>query len=147
MDAIPALSRFARELLVPLSRDRFADSVHGGFHERLDAARNPVATGRKRLMVQARQLYLLSHAALLGDRSGAQAVEHGYNFLLRTYRDLRHGGWHFSATPSGEVLDPSKDLYGHAFLLFALAWLHRAFAVPGTVIPSRDRYAARVLRW
>ena len=138
MDAIPALSRFARGVLLPLSRDRFADPVHGGFHERLNSALAPVAIGRKRLMVQARQLYLLSHAALLGDRSGEQAAERGYDFLLHAYRDQGHGGWHFAATPSGEVLDPGKDLYGHAFLLFALAWLYRAFAAPGALAHAAE---------
>lgn len=129
-DALASLSRFAKGVLLPLCRDRFADAEHGGFHERLDAALLPVATGRKRLMVQARQLYVLSHAALLGDRSGGAAAERGYDFLLRHYRDGRHGGWFFAVSPSGEVVDPGKDLYGHAFLLFALAWLHRAFGAP-----------------
>ena len=133
MNAIGELSRFARSTLLPLCRDHFADPVHGGFHERLGANLMPVATGRKRLMVQARQLYVLSHAAVLGDRSGMAAADHGYEFLLRTYRDHLHGGWYFAATPEGEVLDGSKDLYGHAFLLFALAWLHRAFAAPGAM--------------
>ena len=138
MNAIPALSRFARSVLLPLCRDRFADPVHGGFHERLDAALAPVATGRKRLMVQARQLYLLSHAALLGDRSGERAAEGGYDFLRSAYHDQRQGGWHFAATPAGGVLDPGKDLYGHAFLLFALAWLHRAFACPDALTHAAD---------
>lgn len=138
MDAIPALSRFARRVLLPLGRDRFADPVHGGFHERLDAALVPVDAGRKRLMVQARQLYLLSHAAVLGDRSGEGAAERGYRFLLESYRDRRHGGWHFTTTPAGEVLDPRKDLYGQAFVLFALAWLHRAFAAPDALALAAD---------
>ncbi len=133
MNPIPLLSRFARGTLLPLSRDRFADLVQGGFHERLDQSSALVATGRKRLMVQARQLYVLSHAALLGDRSGQRAAERGYDFLLRSYRDHRHGGWYFSVTPAGDALDPGKDLYAHAFLLFALAWLHRAFAAPGAL--------------
>ena len=137
-DAIRHLSRFARSVLPSLSRDHFADPVYGGFHERLDRALVPVATGRKRLMVQARQLYVLSHAALLGDRSGDQAAQRGYDFLLRTYRDQDHGGWRFAATPEGEVLDPGKDLYGHAFLLFALAWLHRAFAAPDALLHAAE---------
>lgn len=133
MNPLSSLSHFARTTLLPLCRDRFVDPVHGGFHERLDAALAPVATGRKRLMVQARQLYVLSHAAVLGDRSGERAAEQGYDFLLRHYRDARDGGWYFAVTPTGDVLDSAKDLYGHAFLLFALAWLHRAFAAPGAL--------------
>ena len=129
-NGLSALSRFGMDVLLTLSRDRFADGVQGGCHERLDAALMPVATGRKRLMVQARQLYLLSHAALLGDRSGERTAERGYEFLRDCFLDRRQGGWYFAVTPEGDVLAPSKDLYGHAFVLFALAWLHRAFAVP-----------------
>ena len=138
MSAIGELSQFARNTLLSLCRDRFHDPVHGGFHERLDAGLMPVATGRKRLMVQARQLYVLSHAALLGDRSGEAAADQGYSFLLRVYRDSVRGGWYFASTPEGEVLDGTKDLYGHAFLLFALAWLHRAFSAPGAMALAAD---------
>ena len=130
LDAMGDLSRFARGTLLPLCRDHFFDPVHGGFHERLGPGLLPVPSGRKRLMVQARQLYVLSHAALLGDNSGVEAADRGYEFLLRTYRDRSHGGWYFSATPEGDALEQTKDLYGHAFLMFALAWLHRAFSAP-----------------
>lgn len=123
---------FALATLLPLCRDSFADPVHGGFHEQLTPDRQPAAIGSKRLMVQCRQLYVLSHAALLGDRSGAAAAERGYAFL-QNYRDRANGGWHFRATPDGAPMDRSKDLYGHAFLLFALAYLHRAFAAPNAL--------------
>ncbi len=125
----PDLPAYALEFLLPLCRDRFADAALGGFHERLDRAHNPLPMGGKRLMVQCRQLYVLSHAAALGERSGQNAAERGYAFLRR-YQDRARGGWYFRATEAGEPLDPAKDLYGHAFLLFALAWLHRAFAAP-----------------
>lgn len=138
MDSLVAFVSYARTVLLALCRDRFADARHGGFHERLDADLVPVATGRKRLMVQARNLYLLSHAALLGDTSGNRSVERGYDFLIRSYRDRNHGGWYFAVTPSGDVLDPSKDLYGHAFLLFSLAWLHRAFAAPDALTHAAE---------
>ena len=128
---VAAYRRFAFTTLLPLCRDRFADPVHGGFFEQLDPTTHaPVPLGTKRLMVQCRQLYVLAHAAVLGDTSGQRAAERGYDFLRRTYRDRRHGGWFFRATDAGEVTDRKKDLYGHAFVLFALAYLHRAFALP-----------------
>ena len=124
---------FALTTLLPLSRDRFADRVHGGFHEQLDAAHAPVPPGSKRLMVQCRQLYVLAHAALLGDASGQDAAERGYAFVRRTYADPAQGGWYFRASADGVPSDRSKDLYAHAFLLFALAYLHRAFAAPDAI--------------
>ena len=125
--------RFALETLLPLCRDRFADPLHGGFHEQLDYAHAPVPVGSKRLMVQCRQLYVLSHAAVMGDASGRDAAARGYDFLRRAYPDPVHGGWYFRAADHGAPVERGKDLYAHAFLLFALAWLHRGFAAPGAI--------------
>lgn len=132
--------RFAFATLLPLCRDRFADPVHGGFHEHLDSAHVPVPLGTKRLMVQCRQLYVLAHAALLGDASGSAVAERGYAFLRRAYPDPTDGGWFFRATVDGAPADRSKDLYGHAFLLFALAYLHRAFAAPDAIALASETY-------
>jgi mannose/cellobiose epimerase-like protein (N-acyl-D-glucosamine 2-epimerase family) len=136
----PDLPAYALATLLPLCRDRFADTVHGGFYEQLDEFRQPVSAGGKRLMVQCRQLYVLSHAAVLGERSGGTAAERGYAFLRRAYADLAHGGWYMRATPDGAPLDCGKDFYAHAFLLFALAWLHRAFAAPNAVALAEATY-------
>ena len=137
---VDAYRRFALETLLPLCRDRFADPVRGGFHERLDETHTPVPLGSKRLMVQCRQLYVLSHAALLGDPSGRDAAARGYEFLRRAYRCHAHGGWYFRATEAGEPVDRDKDLYGHAFVLFALAYLHRAFAAPDAISLATATY-------
>jgi mannose-6-phosphate isomerase len=131
--AVAEFRRFAFATLLPLCRDRFADPVHGGFHEQLDPWHAPLPIGSKRLLVQCRQLYVLSHAAWLGERSGQDAAERGYAFLRRAYRDHRHGGWFFRASVEGTPIDRSKDLYGHAFVLFALAWLHRGFGAPEAI--------------
>lgn len=133
MSALSDFRDFALGTLPPLCRDRFADPVRGGFRERLDAQGEPLALGYRRTMVQCRQLYVLSHAALLGDRSGERAAEAGYQFLVRHCRDHVRGGWLFKVTPDGEELDGAKDFYTHAFVLFALAYLHRAFAAPGAL--------------
>lgn len=139
---VAAYRHFAMTTLLPLCRDRFADPVHGGFFEQLDPATHaPLPIGGKRLMVQCRQLYVLAHAALLGDPSGRDAAARGYEFLCRTYRDHANGGWYFRATEAGEPTDKSKDLYGHAFVLFALAYLHRAFAAPGAIALATATYA------
>lgn len=131
---------FALGTLLPLCRDRFADPVRGGFHEQLDARHAPVPIGTRRLMVQCRQLYVLAHAALLGDASGRAAAERGYAFLRRHYPDPVHGGWYARVAEDGAPADRGKDLYAHAFLLFALAYLHRAFAAPGAIALARATF-------
>jgi len=140
------LPRFALATLLPLCRDRFADPVHGGFHEQLDPSHAPLPAGTKRLMVQCRQLYVLAHAATLGERSGSAAAERGYGFLRRAYADPAHGGWFFRASAEGAPTDRTKDLYGHAFLLFALAWLHRGFAAPDAIPLAEATYEVLLAR-
>lgn len=129
MPTRPIFLDYVSNTLLPLCRDRFTDTAFGGFHEHLDASGAPLPLGTKRVMVQARQLYVLCHAALLGDPSGRAAAEVGYDFLRRAYHDGAQGGWFFRANAAGEPTDRSKDLYAHAFVLFALAYLHRAFAM------------------
>ncbi|MEA1672392.1 AGE family epimerase/isomerase [Nitrospirillum sp. BR 11163] len=141
MSSSAAFVRYALDRLLPLCRDRFADGPHGGFHERLDAAEQPLPLGYKRSMVQARQLYVLAHAALQGDRSGQAAAERGYDFLVRHFWDDGNGGWFFKAQPDGQPLDRSKDFYGHAFVLFGLAYAHAAFGAPRALTLAQETWS------
>jgi mannose/cellobiose epimerase-like protein (N-acyl-D-glucosamine 2-epimerase family) len=112
---------------LPIWRTHGWDAKHGGFHERLHPDLTPTELGYKRLVVQCRQIYVYSHACLLGQRGdNERAAREGYAFLTRHYRDKRNGGWYFTVTPDGQKLDGRKDFYGHAFVLFALGWYHRA---------------------
>jgi mannose/cellobiose epimerase-like protein (N-acyl-D-glucosamine 2-epimerase family) len=108
-----------------LWRGRGRDSAYGGFHERLDATGNPVATGYKRLLVQCRQVFAHSLGVELGFREGAEPAQQGFAFLRRHYRDEQNGGWYFSVTPEGKPRERQKDLYGHSFVLLAAAQLQK----------------------
>ena len=141
MATADTFSDFAMGVLLPLCRDRFLDSPNGGFHEQLHPNGANAFVGGKRLMVQCRQLYVLAHAAELGDRSGEAAARDGYRFLQRAYADPVQGGWFFRATPEGEPTDRTKDCYTHAFVLFALAYLHRAFKLPGALDLAHATFA------
>jgi len=117
------------------------DREAGGFHEALDADRLPVTAGGKRTTVQARQVYAFSHAAMLTGLPGAcDAARTGTDFLIR---HCRHpdGGWRFRVGRDGAPLDDTRDLYTHAFVLFALAWQYR-LAADGTPV---ERLAAETI--
>jgi mannose-6-phosphate isomerase len=110
------------EELLPLWAERGVDRRHGGFHNRLRADLSPAPDVHKRLLVQARQLYAFSAALQLGAGSWArQAAEAGFEFLTTRFRDAQHGGWYLTTSLDGQPEDRSKDLYGHAFVIFALA--------------------------
>ncbi len=98
----------------------------GGFFEQLDRDGAPGRQPQRTCLVQARLVYVFSHAYVLsGEDSFRRAAEHGFAFLLRAFR-AADGGWIRAASTDGAALDETRDLYDHAFVLFALAWLHRA---------------------
>lgn len=106
--------------------DRGYDEKFSLFHERLDFAGQPIETLPRRLMVQCRQLYVLAHLSLRGMRDHRALIDRTWQQVLRRFyrKELPHR-WAFSIAPDGEIHDSKCDAYTLAFLLFALAWLHR----------------------
>ncbi|PWK44010.1 AGE family epimerase/isomerase [Pseudomonas sp. OV226] len=89
-------------------------------YEALDAEHQPLPPQRYRAMACARQLYLFS--SLIGQVPGAQErCAKLFRSLQQHFHDAEHGGWFYSIDPHGTPLDQRKDLYTHAFILFACA--------------------------
>lgn len=91
-------------------------------YEALDAEQRPLPPQRYRAMACARQLYLFSQ--LIGDAAAPFAQERAaalFRSLQRHFHDAEHGGWFYSIDANGAPLDRRKDLYTHAFILFACA--------------------------
>jgi mannose/cellobiose epimerase-like protein (N-acyl-D-glucosamine 2-epimerase family) len=105
---------FEREILNPL----------GGFYD-LDDAGKPVAPGfgaggkpARYLFNTTRIIHAFSMAHMLG-RPGADAiVDHGMDFLWKSHRDPKHGGYYWGVGYDGPS-DATKQAYGHAFVLLA----------------------------
>jgi len=82
----------------------------------------PLPPQRYRAMACARQLYLFAnlidtpHAPLARPRAAAL-----FDSLQRHFHDPQHGGWFYSIDAQGQPLDRRKDLYTHAFVIFACA--------------------------
>jgi N-acylglucosamine 2-epimerase/mannose-6-phosphate isomerase len=102
------------------------DRERGGFFEELDPAGRPTAVPFKRTRVMCRQVYVFSHASLLGWKPGADLATMGYDYLVRKAFLGRDEGWARRLTASGDLLDPTPDLYDLAFVVFALAWRFKA---------------------
>ena len=127
---MPRLLRWWTDTVLPFWAETGVDHRHGGFVERLDAGGRPDATaGRKRLLVQARQVAVFSQAAMLcGAPWAQQTAASGIDHLCRHYWEAAPGrtGWVHSLTTDGAPADRSKTSYDLAFVLFALAWWYRA---------------------
>ena len=107
------------------------DRHHGGFNERLALTGFADPVDFRRIRVQARQIYVFSHAALIDPDPARQsrwrgAASQGFDYLTRHYWQGPQRGWAKSVHPGGALLDISADSYDQAFVLFAGAWHYRA---------------------
>lgn len=125
--ALKAYRTWIVEKALPFWADAGFDAQHGRFRERLDWHGGPVEVPH-RVMVQARQISVYAHAAELGwFPEGGRLAELAMASLLRDF-GARSGGqasFAFSTGSDGRVHSPTRDTYGHAFVLFALGRLHQ----------------------
>lgn len=102
------------------------DRANGGFVEQVTPEGADAGIAFKRTRVTARQIYVFSHAHMLGFKPGLELAQHGVDFLVSKSWNGDDRGFVRKLTLDGGALDPTPDLYDHAFVLFALAWHHRA---------------------
>jgi len=114
-------------LAYPLWLNHGFDRETDSFVEQLDFDGLPLMAVPRRLMVQARHISVFAQAALAGDfpAGGDFAIAAGRQMLARYLKADGSAGWVFSINRDGRVVDATRDLYAHAFALFALAWLMR----------------------
>jgi len=114
-------THFTRTVL-PLWRGPGFDSAMQLPYEAMRAEDHaPLPVTRYRAMACARQLFVFS---LAGDATHAQTL---FASLCRLFHDELHGGWFYSIDSAGAPLDTTKDLYTHAFVVFACAHYAAAF--------------------
>ena len=118
----PALTRFNQhfaEGIVPLWQGPGWNADMALPYEALDAQHQPMPVQRYRAMACARQLYLFS--SRIGQPGAAERAAALFRSLQRHFHDAEHGGWFYSIDADGKPLDRRKDLYTHAFIVFACA--------------------------
>jgi mannose/cellobiose epimerase-like protein (N-acyl-D-glucosamine 2-epimerase family) len=128
---------------LPVWHGKGIDRQRGGFSELLDLAGEPLNAPR-RVTVQARQAYVFAEAGHLGWQIGAfgwqDAVRHGLQ-ALPAYR-RSDGLYRFKMTLDGAIADDTPNLYGQAFVLFALAHASRALDAKADLQPEALRLLA-----
>ena len=106
------------------------DDVNGHFLEGLALDGAPEASGLLRTRSAARQIYVFAHAHTLG-----VAPDGALEKAERAFTNLQACAWIKGEKPgyarsinrlTGLVVDPARDLYDHACVLLALAWLFKA---------------------
>lgn len=119
---LPELARFTQhvaERIVPLWQGPGWNAEMALPYEALDAQHHPLPAQRYRAMACARQLYLFS--SRIEQPGAAERAAALFRSLQRHFHDAEHGGWFYSIDAQGKPLDRRKDLYTHAFIVFACA--------------------------
>lgn len=117
------MESWMRDQALPLWATAGFDGRAGRFEEGLRFDGTPRQEMPIRLLVQARQIFVFSLAQRQRWHSGAAALaERAFGSMCRDYyrRDGRDG-WVFSIARDGTVVDATRDLYAHAFVLLAIA--------------------------
>jgi len=118
----PELARFNQhfaERIVPLWQGPGWNAEMALPYEALDAQHRPLPVQRYRAMACARQLYLFS--SRIEQPGAAERAAALFRSLQQHFHDAEHGGWVYSIDADGKPLDRRKDLYTHAFIVFACA--------------------------
>ena len=125
-ERVAEFRRWLFEDALPFWAEVGLDRTYGGVIEQLNLDGTPRHGDIRRLRVAARQIYVYSHAKLMGFEKGADdVINHALSHLFNKgwHPD---GGWIHLFTPDGEVKDATRDSYDQAFVIFALAWAYRA---------------------
>jgi len=130
--SVRRLKRWIVEDALPLWGETGFDATRGSFVEKLTFEGAPLHAAPRRAMVQARQIYVFSHAALLGWRPEGKtaALEAAHRLIDRYHGADGSHGWVFSVHPDGAVHDSKRDFYAHSFALFGLAWAYKLAPEP-----------------
>ena len=124
------LKRFFIEDALPAWADMAFDAEHGHFVEALQLDGKPEQTGVVRTRTAARQIYVFSHACFLG-----VAPTGSLEKAETAFSNLHNVTWMGGDSPgytrafnrfTDQITDPVRDLYDHACVLLALAWLSKA---------------------
>ena len=117
-----AVQQHFRQVIVPLWQGPGWNAELALPYEALSPEHRPLPPQRYRAMACARQLYVFS--SLIGDPAFPAAAERAadlFRSLQSRFHDAEYGGWFYSIDPHGAPLDTRKDLYTHAFIIFACA--------------------------
>jgi len=128
--ALESFGRYYDDVLLPMWLGPGWNAQAGLCYEALvvdNGALVPASTARYRAMACARQLYTFARATQLSKRHRDLCAERAAalcHALDTRFRDTIHGGWLFAIDSALAPHDTTKDLYTHAFVLFAAAhWL------------------------
>jgi len=122
----PRLRDWLLDAALPMWASAGFDATRDLFHEQLNFDLTSDNATPRRLMVQARQIALYADAERRGLFPGGELALRAFRQTAANYLHADGApGWAHSLAADGATHDPRRDLYGHAFALFAIAHVLR----------------------
>lgn len=92
----------------------------GGFYE-FDVDGKPLQTDNptRGIHTTTRMIHCMAIGHLLGRPGCDDLLNHGMNYLWEHHRDQKNGGYFWQINDDGPLGEPTKQAYGHAFVLLA----------------------------
>ncbi|WP_410767944.1 AGE family epimerase/isomerase [Fontibacillus sp. BL9] len=107
--------------------DKTIDSQHGGFIGEIDQKLQVKQNADKGLVLNARILWTFSSAhRMTPSPEYLNMAERAYDYLVNHFLDREHGGLYWMVDYLGRPVQDKKQVYGQAFVIYALAEYFRA---------------------
>jgi len=104
------------------------DKEYGGFHGQINRMGKPEPAAEKSLVLESRIVWTFAAAYRQFPREEyRKAAKDAFDFMEQHLWDKEYGGWFWSVSRSGGMLDGKKHLYGQTFAIYAMAEYYRAF--------------------
>ncbi len=107
--------------------DHCIDSEHGGFIGEISPQLQVNSTADKSLVLNARLLWTFASAHRLNPSPKyLEMAERAYDYLLNHFLDREQGGLYWMVDYLGQPSQDKKQVYGQAFVIYALTEYYRA---------------------
>lgn len=117
------------------------DREHGGWMGWLSNELKPDRTKPKGLILNTRILWTFA-AAHRARQEGLyhEMAERALEWVMQRFWDSEHGGAFWRLDDTGRVIDDSKQIYGQAFYIYALAEFHLAVDAPAALARAKELF-------
>ncbi|GGE01990.1 AGE family epimerase/isomerase [Paenibacillus nasutitermitis] len=116
------LEREVRDNILGFWKRRAVDEERGGFIGRMESSGRIDPDADKGLVLNARILWTFASAyRIYGEDEDLRMAQRALRVLETTFLDQEHGGFYWMTTAHGEPAQDKKQVYGQAFVIYALA--------------------------
>jgi mannobiose 2-epimerase len=116
-----ALQKELEANILPFWLTHSKDVKHGGFIGQINQDMTIVHDANKSLVLTARILWTFSAVYRLTDKEDYLDMAHyAYSSLFELFADEQYGGFYWLIDYKGNPIEPKKQVYGQAFVIYAL---------------------------